>query len=54
MHKYYNNSEFKDYISKIGEDFLPWLQYRQKLRRNRYILIGIITICLMMLINLVL
>ncbi len=58
MHKYFKdifpNSEFKDYIPKIGEDFLPWLQYRQRVRRNRYILIGIITICLIMGTNLVL
>jgi len=50
MYKYYN----KDYYPKIGEDALPWLQYRQKLRtRRRYTLIGI-TVCLMMLTSLVL
>ena len=42
MHKYYN----KDYYPKVGEDALPWLQYRKRVRRNRYTLIGII-ICLM-------
>jgi len=44
MHKYYN----KNYIPSIGEDALPWLQYRKRVRRNRYIMIGIITICLIM------
>ena len=44
MHKYYN----KNYIPKVGEDALPWLQYRKRVRRNRYILIGMITICLIM------
>ena len=44
MHKYsYNN-----YIPKVGEDALPWLLYRKRVRRNRYILIGMITICLIM------
>jgi len=51
MHKYFKdifpNSVEKDYIPKIGEDFLPWLQYRKQLRRNRYILIGMIITCLM-------
>ncbi len=43
MHKYYN----KDYYPRIGEDALPWLLYRKRIRRNRYILIGI-TICLIL------
>jgi len=44
MHKYYN----KEYVPKIGEDFLPWLQYRKRVRSNRYKLIGILT-CLVIL-----
>ena len=58
MHKYFKdifpNSVEKDYIPKIGEDFLPWLQYRKTVRRNRYILIGILTCLLIMGISLVL
>ena len=50
MYKYYN----KKYIPKVGEDALPWLLYRKRVRRNRYILIGMITICLIMGTNLVL
>ena len=48
MHKYYN----KDYYPKIGEDALPWLLYRRRVRRNRFVVkmtllgMGIIT-CLM-------
>jgi hypothetical protein len=48
MHKYYN----KDYYPKIGEDALPWLIYRRRVRRNRFVvkmtLLGMgITVCLM-------
>ena len=48
MHKYYN----KDYYPKIGEDALPWLIYRKRVRRNRFIvkmslLIMGFTVCLM-------
>jgi len=51
MHKYYN----KDYYPKIGEDALPWLIYRKRVKRNRYILkIGIITCLMIMGISLVL
>ncbi len=55
MHKYFKdifpNSVEKDYVPKIGEDFLPWLQYRKRVRRNRILssilfIMGI-TVCLM-------
>lgn len=50
MTKYYN----KDYYPKVGEDALPWLMYRKRVKRNRYILIGIITCLMIMGISLVL
>jgi hypothetical protein len=50
MHKYNR----KEYIPKIGEDFLPWLEYRKSVRKKRYMKMGMITLCLIILTSLVL